>query len=61
MRTSIAPSWFRMPSISSVGPCPAVGLHVAGSGIALVQMGNANLNPWTEAKVNTKNPTAVRC
>jgi non-heme chloroperoxidase len=30
--------------------------HVAGSGIALVQMGNANLNPWTEAKVNTKNP-----
>src|SRR5262245_23663372 len=25
--------------------------HVAGSGIALVQMGNANLNPWTEAKV----------
>jgi non-heme chloroperoxidase len=29
--------------------------HVAGSGIALVQMGNANLNPWTEAKVNTKN------
>jgi len=30
--------------------------HVAGSGIALVQMGNANFNPWTEAKVNTKNP-----
>src|SRR5499427_8349131 len=30
--------------------------HVAGSGIALVQMGNANLNPRTEAKVNTKNP-----
>jgi pimeloyl-ACP methyl ester carboxylesterase len=30
--------------------------HVAGSGIALVQMGNANLNPWTEAKVDTKNP-----
>jgi pimeloyl-ACP methyl ester carboxylesterase len=29
--------------------------HVAGSGISLVQMGNANLNPWTEAKVNTKN------
>src|SRR5437764_2746919 len=29
--------------------------HVAGSGITLVQMGNANLNPWTEAKVNTKN------
>jgi non-heme chloroperoxidase len=30
--------------------------HVAASGIALVQMGNANLNPWTEAKVDTKNP-----
>ena len=30
--------------------------HVAGSGIALVQMGNANLNPWTEAKVDTKSP-----
>jgi pimeloyl-ACP methyl ester carboxylesterase len=30
--------------------------HVAGSGIALVQMGNANINPWTEAKVNTENP-----
>jgi len=30
--------------------------HVAGSGISLVQMGNANLNPWTESKVNTKNP-----
>ena len=30
--------------------------HVAGSGIALVQMGNANINPWTESKVNTRNP-----
>jgi pimeloyl-ACP methyl ester carboxylesterase len=30
--------------------------HVACSGIALVQMGNANLNPWTEAKVDTKDP-----
>ena len=30
--------------------------HAAGSGIALVQMGNANLNPRTEAKVNTTNP-----
>jgi pimeloyl-ACP methyl ester carboxylesterase len=30
--------------------------HVAGSGISLAQMGNANLNPWTEARVNTKNP-----
>jgi pimeloyl-ACP methyl ester carboxylesterase len=30
--------------------------HVAASGIALVQMGNANLNPRTEAKADTKNP-----
>jgi non-heme chloroperoxidase len=30
--------------------------HVAGSGISLMQMGYANLNPWTESKVNTKNP-----
>jgi non-heme chloroperoxidase len=30
--------------------------HVAGSGVSLVQMGNANLNPWTEAKVNTRTP-----
>src|SRR5688572_32131852 len=30
--------------------------HVAGSGISLMQMGFANINPWTEAKVNTKNP-----
>jgi non-heme chloroperoxidase len=30
--------------------------HVAGSGVSLVQMGNANLNPWTQAKVDTKNP-----
>jgi pimeloyl-ACP methyl ester carboxylesterase len=30
--------------------------HVAGSGISLVQMGLANINPWTESKVDTKNP-----
>jgi pimeloyl-ACP methyl ester carboxylesterase len=30
--------------------------HVAGSGISLAQMGNANLNPRTQAKVNTTNP-----
>jgi pimeloyl-ACP methyl ester carboxylesterase len=30
--------------------------HVAGSGISLMQMGNANLNPRTQAKVDTKNP-----
>jgi len=30
--------------------------HVAASGVSLVQMGNANLNPWTEAKVDINNP-----
>jgi pimeloyl-ACP methyl ester carboxylesterase len=30
--------------------------HVAAPGIALSQMANANLNPWTEAKADTKNP-----
>ena len=30
--------------------------HVAASGVSLVQMASANLNPWTEAKVDTKNP-----
>jgi pimeloyl-ACP methyl ester carboxylesterase len=30
--------------------------HVAGSGVSLVPMGSANLNPWTQAKVNTTNP-----
>jgi pimeloyl-ACP methyl ester carboxylesterase len=30
--------------------------HVAGSGISLMQMGNANINPRTEAKVDTTNP-----
>ncbi|RBY78467.1 alpha/beta hydrolase [Blastococcus sp. TF02-09] len=30
--------------------------HVAASGAALVQMGTANLNPWTEATVDTANP-----
>jgi pimeloyl-ACP methyl ester carboxylesterase len=29
--------------------------HVAGPGVALMQMANANLNPWTEAKLNPKN------
>jgi pimeloyl-ACP methyl ester carboxylesterase len=30
--------------------------HVATPGVALIQMATANLNPWTEAKVDTKNP-----
>jgi pimeloyl-ACP methyl ester carboxylesterase len=30
--------------------------HVAAPGVALMQMANANLNPWSEAKIDTKNP-----
>jgi pimeloyl-ACP methyl ester carboxylesterase len=30
--------------------------HVAAPGVALMQMANANLNPFTEAKADTKNP-----
>jgi pimeloyl-ACP methyl ester carboxylesterase len=30
--------------------------HVAGAGVALMQMANANLNPWTEAKLDPANP-----
>jgi pimeloyl-ACP methyl ester carboxylesterase len=30
--------------------------HVAAPGVALIQMASANLNPWTEAKADTKNP-----
>lgn len=30
--------------------------HVAGSGTPIFQAATANLNPWTEAKVKTKNP-----
>jgi pimeloyl-ACP methyl ester carboxylesterase len=30
--------------------------HVAAPGLALMQMANANLNPFTEAKADTKNP-----
>ncbi|MDX6616842.1 MAG: hypothetical protein QOD60_1933 [Solirubrobacterales bacterium] len=30
--------------------------HVAAPGVALMQMANANVNPFTEAKVDAKNP-----
>jgi pimeloyl-ACP methyl ester carboxylesterase len=30
--------------------------HVAAPGVSLMQMANANLNPWTEAKVDSRNP-----
>ena len=29
---------------------------MAAPGVALMQMANANLNPWTEAKLDPKNP-----
>jgi pimeloyl-ACP methyl ester carboxylesterase len=29
---------------------------VAAPGVALMQMANANLNPWTEAKLDPENP-----
>ena len=31
--------------------------HVAAPGVALMQMANANLNPFTEAKLDPKNPS----
>jgi pimeloyl-ACP methyl ester carboxylesterase len=30
--------------------------HVAAPGVALMQMANANINPWTEAKLDPANP-----
>ena len=30
--------------------------HVAAPGVALMQMANANVNPWTEAKLDPRNP-----
>jgi pimeloyl-ACP methyl ester carboxylesterase len=30
--------------------------HVAGPGVALIQMANANVNPFTEAKIDPRNP-----
>ena len=35
--------------------------HVAGSGISLAQMGNANLNPGRRRRSTRRTPTAVRC
>ena len=34
---------------------------VPASGLPLFQAAAANLNPWTEAKVDTGNPAAARC
>ena len=51
---------FKYGWANALGEEEAKGLyeryHVAASGIALNQMANANLNPFTEAKVDTKNP-----
>jgi pimeloyl-ACP methyl ester carboxylesterase len=30
--------------------------HVAAPGVALIQMATANVNPWTEAKADSRNP-----
>jgi len=35
--------------------------HVAGSGIALAQMGNANLNPRDRVEGRHKEPDRARC
>jgi pimeloyl-ACP methyl ester carboxylesterase len=32
------------------------GYHVAAPGVALMQMANANVNPFTEARADTRNP-----
>jgi pimeloyl-ACP methyl ester carboxylesterase len=32
------------------------GFHVAAPGVALMQMANANLNPFTEARADSRNP-----
>src|SRR5216684_1137929 len=37
-------------------PVSALKSAVPGSGVTLFQAAAANLNPWTEAKVDTKNP-----
>ncbi len=35
--------------------------HVAAPGVALMQMANANLNPFTETTIDTRTPSAGRC
>jgi pimeloyl-ACP methyl ester carboxylesterase len=51
---------FRYAFANAVGEAEAHELYatfaVPGSGVPLFQAAAANLNPWTEAKVNTKNP-----
>jgi non-heme chloroperoxidase len=51
---------FRFAFANAVSESEAKELHtrfaVPGSGVPLFQAATANLNPWTEAKVDTKNP-----
>jgi non-heme chloroperoxidase len=51
---------FRFAFANAVTETEAHELHVTfavpGSGVPLFQAATANLNPWTEAKVDTKNP-----
>ena len=51
---------FRYAFANAVGEDEAKELYdsysVPGSGVPLFQAATANLNPWTEVKVNTKNP-----
>ena len=51
---------FRFAFANAVSETEAHELYerfaVAGSGVPLFQAATANLNPWTEAKVDTKNP-----
>jgi non-heme chloroperoxidase len=51
---------FRYGFANAVGEDEAKELYetysVPGSGTPIFQAASANLNPWTEAKVNTKNP-----
>jgi non-heme chloroperoxidase len=51
---------FRFGFANAVSEDEAKELHatyaVPGSGVPLFQAAAANLNPWTEAKVDTKNP-----
>jgi pimeloyl-ACP methyl ester carboxylesterase len=56
----LSPKQFRYGFANAVSEQQAAALYerfsVAGSGVPLFQAAFANLNPWTEAKVNTKNP-----
>jgi len=51
---------FRFAFANAVTEAEAHELHatfaVPGSGVPLFQAATANLNPWTQAKVNSKNP-----